>query len=55
MKQLILMFGACILGANAFSQNVGIGTTSPAAKLDVKANSRYVAQFNGLSPMYGYF
>jgi len=52
MKQLILMFGACILGANAFSQNVGIGTTSPAAKLDVKANSRYVAQFNGLSPMY---
>ncbi len=33
--------------------NVGIGTTSPAAPLDVKTTSSpYVAQFNGLAPMY---
>lgn len=34
------------------SQNVGIGTTSPSAKLDVKSSSSYLAQFNGASPMY---
>lgn len=34
------------------AQNVGIGTNTPAAKLDVKASSQYVGQFNGLSPMY---
>lgn len=34
------------------AQNVGIGTTTPAAKLDVKSSSSYVAQFNGTAPMY---
>ena len=32
--------------------NVGLGTSVPAAKLDVNSTSNYVAQFNGLSPMY---
>lgn len=32
--------------------NVGIGTNAPAARLDVKTTSNYVAQFNGTSPMY---
>ncbi len=32
--------------------NVGIGTTTPAAKLDVKSTGPYVAQFNGAAPMY---
>jgi hypothetical protein len=36
----------------SLAQNVGIGTTTPAAKLDVKAASSYVGQFNGLAPMY---
>lgn len=31
---------------------VGIGTTTPAAPLDVKTTSNYVAQFNGTAPMY---
>ncbi len=31
---------------------VGIGTSTPAAPLDVKTTSSYVAQFNGSSPMY---
>ncbi|HEV7780925.1 MAG TPA: hypothetical protein VGO58_06645 [Chitinophagaceae bacterium] len=34
------------------AQNVGIGTPIPAAKLDVKAATNYVGQFNGTSPMY---
>lgn len=36
----------------AMAQNVGIGTTTPAAKLDVNSSSNYPAQFNGISPMY---
>jgi hypothetical protein len=32
--------------------NIGIGTVTPAAKLDVKTTSNYVAQFNGVTPMY---
>ncbi|MEI2738312.1 MAG: hypothetical protein V9F01_05960 [Chitinophagaceae bacterium] len=36
----------------SYSQNVGIGTTFPAAKLDVKTTSNYVGQFNGAAPMY---
>lgn len=36
----------------SYSQNVGIGTTVPAARLDVKTTSNYVGQFNGASPMY---
>lgn len=52
MKKIALIPFAIILCAPAFSQNVGIGTTSPAAKLDVKTTSNYVGQFNGASPMY---
>jgi hypothetical protein len=37
---------------NNNTNNVGIGTTLPAAKLDVKTSSSYVAQFNGSAPMY---
>ena len=36
----------------SYSQNVGIGTSVPAAKLDVKTTSNYVGQFNGIAPMY---
>lgn len=35
-----------------WAQNVGIGTSTPAAKLDVKATSNYVLQLNGVAPMY---
>ncbi|WP_435354947.1 hypothetical protein [Emticicia sp. SJ17W-69] len=31
---------------------VGVGTSSPAAPLDVSTTSNYVAQFNGTAPMY---
>lgn len=36
----------------AICQNVGIGTTTPSARLDVKTSTNYVAQFNGGSGMY---
>jgi hypothetical protein len=45
----VLFFTASIV---ALAQNVGIGTTVPAARLDVKTTSNYVGQFNGASPMY---
>ncbi len=50
MKKLIAFFLIipCIINA----QNVGIGTPTPAARLDVKTPSSYVAQFNGAAPMY---
>ena len=36
--------------------NVGLGTATPSARLDVSTTSNYVAQFNGVSPMYmGFF
>jgi hypothetical protein len=45
-----------LISARIFAQNVGIGTTTPAAKLDVKSTSSYVSQFNGAAPMYlGFF
>jgi hypothetical protein len=52
MKKVLLfiLFASCT--HFAFSQNVGIGTTTPAARLDVKTTSQYVAQFNGATPMY---
>jgi hypothetical protein len=50
----ILLFTVVFFAANtmAQAQNVGIGTTTPAARLDVKTPSNYVAQFNGAAPMY---
>jgi hypothetical protein len=53
MKKFLFLFsGFFSVVSFAAAQNVGIGTSVPAAKLDVKATSNYVAQFNGASPMY---
>jgi hypothetical protein len=52
MRQFFLLFAFAITANISFSQNVGIGTTVPAAKLDVKTTSNYVGQFNGAAPMY---
>jgi hypothetical protein len=52
MKKILLAAACFFAFVNLFSQNVGIGTTTPAAKLDVKAASNYVGQFNGAGPMY---
>mgnify|MGYP003582762675 CR=1 FL=1 len=35
-----------------FAQNVGIGTTTPEAKLEVKTTTNYVSKFGGVSPMF---
>lgn len=51
MKKLLFVLGT-VLAFNVTAQNVGIGTTTPAARLDVKTNSSYVSQFNGAAPMY---
>jgi hypothetical protein len=50
MKKLLFLLA--FIPVFSLAQNVGIGTTTPAAKLDVKAASSYVGQFNGLAPMY---
>ncbi len=50
MKNLLLLL--CLSPLGLFAQNVGIGTTTPAARLDVKTTGSYVAQFNGAAPMY---
>lgn len=53
MKNVLLLLIATFTCTISFSQNVGIGTNTPAAKLDVKTTtSSYVAQFNGIAPMY---
>ncbi len=53
MKNFFLSVMATCFTSLLFSQNVGIGTNTPAAKLDVKSlTSPLVAQFNGASPMY---
>lgn len=52
MKKLFFFLTALLSTTLLFSQNVGIGTSTPAARLDVKTTSQYVAQFNGASPMY---
>lgn len=46
------MTASLLFAGLSFTQNVGIGTTVPAARLDVKTTSNYVAQFNGAAPMY---
>ncbi len=52
MKKIILSFFFGMVCMLSMAQNVGIGTTTPAARLDVKTSSNYVAQFNGAAPMY---
>jgi hypothetical protein len=52
MKNLITTFLLISVCSISWSQNVGIGTSTPAARLDVKTTSSYVAQFNGAAPMY---
>lgn len=51
MKILLSFIVICVTSA-CIAQNVGIGTTTPSARLDVKTTSNYVGQFNGASPMY---
>ncbi len=53
MKQPgILLLTVCLSHVFVQAQNVGIGTNTPAAKLDVYSTTSYVAQFNGMGPMY---
>jgi len=52
MRRLIAVAVSLVAGQAVYAQNVGIGTTAPAARLDVKTTSNYVGQFNGASPMY---
>ena len=53
MKNFFVLCVALLTTTFCFSQNVGIGTTTPAAKLDVKSTvSSYIGQFNGIAPMY---
>lgn len=52
MRLFLMLIAFLVLTQVTFSQNVGIGTFAPAAKLDVKTTSSYVGQFNGGAPMY---
>lgn len=52
MKILLLSVPLCLLFNQIHAQNVGIGTATPAARLDVKAATSYVLQLNGTAPMY---
>lgn len=52
MRKLILSMIGIIAVLSSYSQNVGIGTTTPAVKLDVKSTTNTPAQFNGIAPMY---
>jgi hypothetical protein len=52
MKKIVQLLSFIIIALTAQTQNVGIGTTMPAAKLDVKSTTNYVAQFNGTSLMH---
>lgn len=52
MRTLLFSLICLCLAVSVSAQNVGIGTTVPAAKLDVKSGTNYVGQFNGLAPMY---
>lgn len=52
MRSTLITIAVSAISFTGYSQNVGIGTTLPAAKLDVKSSTNYVGQFNGTAPMY---
>jgi hypothetical protein len=52
MRKLLFSFVGLFATVQLFSQNVGIGTVTPAVKLDVKSTTNTPAQFNGTAPMY---
>lgn len=53
MKKLFPLFIAIAAVSVTHAQNVGIGTTTPSARLDVKTTTaNNVANFNGLAPMW---
>lgn len=52
MKKIFTTLFYVALLNTLHAQNVGIGTATPAAKLDVKTTNSYVSQFNGAAPMY---
>jgi Head domain of trimeric autotransporter adhesin len=49
----VLVIALCFLfPPYLMGQNVGIGTTTPLAKLDVNSSTFYAARFNATNPMY---
>ena len=52
MRKVNLLVTGLIIGQNLPAQNVGIGTTTPVAKLDVKTTLSNVGQFNEGSSMF---
>ena len=52
MKKFVILPCMVLISTLLSGQNVGVGTTTPNARLDVKTVSNYVAQFNGGSSMY---
>ena len=50
MKKVLLFLA--MLPVFCMAQNVGIGTTTPVARLDVNSTIGNVARFNGVAPMY---
>jgi len=40
MKKVLLFIGCCLISAGIFAQNIGIGTATPAYKLDVNGDLR---------------
>ncbi len=52
MKKLAMSLTGIVTVLFSYSQNVGIGTNTPVAKLDIRSGSQYVAQFNGASSMF---
>lgn len=49
MKKLLLLFSLVPVLVKVNAQNVGIGTTTPAAKLDVYSTSGFTSKFNSAS------
>ncbi len=52
MKKPLLSYSLLLIPYFIFSQNIGIGTTAPLAKLHVEGTANNIAIFNGGSQMY---